>query len=157
MAVDPGTRRFGIAILEGEKLIWYRVKYFHGRCELPDRRKNILSYLTKLLQKFEPEVLAVEEPFYTQAKESEYITALSEDIKTWGKWKGLEVYGYLPTTVIAYFCRDRQTRESLKEFLVQQYPVLTRYHVLIPWDDKHWFRLFDAVGLGLMCSRKLAR
>ncbi len=157
MAIDPGTQRLGIAILEGEELIWYGVTTFPGPCKLPHRKKSVQAYLTRLLQTYEPDVLAVEEPFYSQAMLSKNVRTLTEDIKTWGKWKGLRVYGYLPSTVKAYFCRDRKTQESLVEAMIEQYPFLARYHVLIPWDDRYWFRIFEAIAVGLMCSRKLVR
>ena len=157
MAVDPGTQRLGIAILEGEELIWYGVTTFPGPCKLPHRKKSVQAYLTRLLQTYEPEVLVVEEPFYSQVMLSKNVRTLTEDIKTWGKWKGLRVYGYLPSTVKAYFCRDRKTQESLVEAMIEQYPFLSRYLTYMTWDDKYWFRAFSAIGLGLMCSRKLLR
>lgn len=157
MAVHPSTLHLGIAILEGEELIWYGVKSFRGGHELPYRIKSVRAYLTKLLQKYEPEVLAVVEPFHRQSALSKDIGTLTENIKTWGKWKGLDVYSYLPAAVKAYFCRDRKTRESVTLAVIEKYPFLARYHVLIPWDDRHWFRMFEAVAVGLMCSRKLVR
>ena len=157
MAVDPGMQYLGIAILEGEELIWYGIKTFPGRKVLPYMRPQVQQYLTKLLQTYQPDVLAVEEPFYAQSMLSKNLRTLTQDIKTWGRWKRLRVYSYLPTAVKAFFCRDQQTKQSLAIAMIEKYPFLARYLTLLPWKRRYWFHVFDAVSLGLMCQRKLTR
>ena len=157
MAVDPGMQYLGIAILEGEELIWYGIKTFPGRKVLPYMRPQVQQYLTKLLQTYQPDVLAVEEPFYAQSMLSKNLRTLTQDIKTWGRWKRLRVYSYLPTAVKAFFCRDQQTKQSLAIAMIEKYPFLARYLTLLPWKRRYWFHVFDAAGLGLMCQRKLTR
>ncbi len=153
MAVDPGTQYLGIAILEGEKLIWYGVRTFPSH----DVRSQIKQYLTSLLQKYQPTVLVVEEPFYAQSLLSDNLKKLTREIKTWGKWKGLAVRSYPPPTVKAFFCRDRKTKQSLAEAMIERYPFLGRYLTNLPWRREYWFHVFDAVGLGLMCVHKMRR
>ena len=46
MAVDPGMQYVGIAIFEGDNLLWYGVRTFPGH----DVRSQIKQYLTSLLQ-----------------------------------------------------------------------------------------------------------
>ena len=157
MAVDPGMQYLGVAILEGEELIWYGIKTFPGRKTLPYMRPEVQQYLTKLLQAHQPEVLVVEDPFYAQSMLSKNLRTLTQEIKTWGRWKGLRVYSYLPTAVKAFFCRDHKTKQSLAEAMIEQYPFLARYLTYLPWKRRYWFHVFDAVGLGLMCHRKLVR
>ena len=157
MAIDPGMQYLGVAILEGEELIWYGVKTFPGRKTLPYMRPQVQQYLTKLLQTYQPDVLAVEEPFYAQSMLSKNLRTLTQDIKTWGRWKRLRVYSYLPTAVKAFFCRDRETKQSLALAMIERYPFLNRHLTILPWRRRYWFHVFDAVGLGLMCHRKLAR
>ena len=45
MAIDPGMRYLGVAILEGEELIWYGVKTFPGLTRLPEIRSEVKRYL----------------------------------------------------------------------------------------------------------------
>ena len=157
MAVDPGMRYLSVAILEGEDLVWYGIKTFPGRKTVPVMRPQVRNYLTTLLHKYQPEVLVVEEPFYAQSLLSANLRSLTLEIKTWGRWKGLRVYSYVPPAVKAFFCREQKTKQSLAEAMVERYPFLARYFTLLPWRRRYWFHVFDAVGLGLMCSRKLAR
>ena len=63
LAVDPGMQYLGIALLEGEDLIWYGIKTFSSH----DARPQIKQYLTSLFQKYRPTMLVVEEPFYAQS------------------------------------------------------------------------------------------
>lgn len=120
-------------------------------------RSDVRLYLAELVQEFEPNVLAIEEPFYAQSQLSMGIRALVAEIKTWGKWKGMRVYGYLPTAVKAFFCRDNRTRQSLAEAMIMIYPFLRKYFSYLPHQQRYWSHVFDSVGLALMCQRKLAR
>lgn len=157
MAVDPGTEYLGVAILEGEDLIWYTVKRFSGRKTLPNRRLEIQQFLAKIVERYSPTVLAVEEPFYGQSLLSDKLKKLTRNIKAWGKWKGLRVYSYYPPAIKAFFCRDNKTKRSLAEAMIAKYPFLSRYLSAFSSKRRYWFHVFDAVGLGLMCQRKLAR
>lgn len=157
LAVDPGVRYLGVAVLDGEELVWYGVKTFPDGRTLPSMRSDIRAYLADLLRKFEPRALVIEEPFYTQSLLSKSVRALTQEIKTWGKWKGLRVYAYLPTAVKAFFCRDGQTKQSLAEAMIAIYPFLRRYLSHLAWRQRYWLHVFDAIALGLMCHRKLAR
>src|SRR6266478_1215146 len=127
IAVNPGMQYLGIAVLEGENLLWYSVKTFPGRKALPSMRLEVQQFLAQILQKYSPSVLAVEEPFYAQSLLSDNLKKLTRDIKTWGKLKGLKVRSYAPPEVKAFFCRDQQTKQSLAEAMVAAYPFLTRY------------------------------
>lgn len=157
MAVDPGMQYLGVAILDGEELVWYAVKTFPERKVLTNMRPQVKQYLSTIFERHHPSVLAVEEPFYAQSLSSSNVCKLTEEIKTWGRWKGLQVHSYYPPTVKAFFCRDQRTKESLAEAMIERYPFLARYLTLLPWRRRYWFHVFDAVGLGLMCHKKLNR
>jgi hypothetical protein len=91
IAVNPGMQYLGIAVLEGENLLWYSVKTFPGRKTLPSMRLEVQQFLAQLFQKYSPSVLVVEEPFYAQSLLSDNLKKLTRNIKTWGRWKGLRV------------------------------------------------------------------
>jgi len=157
MAVDPGMRYLGVAVLEVEELIWYGIKTFPGLKLLPDVRAEVKQYLGRLVRDYRPHVLVIEQPFYAQSLLSQNLCKLTEEIKDWGRWKGLLIRSYEPTAPKAFFCRDCQTKQSLAEAMVEIYPFLHRYLTFLPWRRRYWMHVFDAVALGLMCQRKLAR
>jgi len=156
LAVDPGLQYLGVAVLEDENLLWYGIKTFPGM-DIARRRLEAQQYLTKVSQKYQPAILVVEEPFYAQSLLSNNLQKLTQVIKTWGKWKGLTVRSYTPPVVKAFFCRDQKTKQSLAEAMIDKYPFLRRYLTNLPWSRRYWFHVFDAVGLGLMCVRKMRR
>ena len=117
----------GVAILRGEDLIWYGVKTFEDGQTLPHQRKMARVYLTRILKSYQPTVLAIEDPFYAQSLLSNNLRRLTNDIKTWGKWKGLRVCSYVPPEIKAFFCRDQKTKQSLDEAMIAKYPFLARY------------------------------
>jgi Holliday junction resolvasome RuvABC endonuclease subunit len=155
LAVNPGMQYLGVALLKGEELVWYGIKTFPGKKTMPYMRTEVQQYLTKLFQSYRPDTLAVEEPFYAQSLLSKNLGTLTEDIKTWGRWKRLRVCSYLPTAVKAHFCRDEKTEQSLAEAMVERFPFLARYLSILSWRRRYWFHVFDAVGLGLLCHNKL--
>jgi hypothetical protein len=157
MAVKPGTQYLGVAILEGEELIGYSVKTFPSRKDVPNMRLEVQQYLTKVFQRYEPSMLVIEQPIEAEAFPGNSLSKLASEIKNWGKWKGLNVRSYCAPAVKAFFCRDAKTKQSLAEALIDIYPVLTPYLSVFSWKRRYWFHVFDAVGLGLMCQRKLAR
>lgn len=145
----------GLAVFEGEKLLWYAVKKFREPKTVSEARLRIQQYLAVLVEMYQPTVLAVEEPFYAQSLLSQHLVKITRDIKTWGKLKGLAVRSYTPPEVKAFFCRDQKTKQSLAEAMIEQYPFLRNYFSYLPLRRRYWFHVFDAVGLGLMCAKKL--
>jgi len=147
----------GVAILEGESILWYGIKTFPGKKTLPTMRPQVEQFLGGLIQKYAPTVLVIEEPFYAQSLLSSNLKKLTERIKAWARWHSLRVRSYCPPEVKAFFCRDQKTKQSLAEAMIATYPFLAKYLSPLPWKRRYWFHVFDAVGLGLMCQRKLAR
>lgn len=151
MAVDPGVQHLGVAILEGEDLIWYGVKTFPS---VRDIRSEVQRTLTRILRKYEPTVLVVEEPFYASAWLSPHLLTLTGIIKVWGQLKGMQVKSYSPIAVKAFFCRDQKTKRSLAEAMIVYYPFLARYLSPLSWRCRYWFHIFDPVALGLCASKE---
>ncbi|MDT8067948.1 MAG: hypothetical protein ROO76_07240 [Terriglobia bacterium] len=157
LAIDPGLQYLGVAILEGEELLWYGVKTFPKvTCPL-DLCCQVRRFLTNLAATYSPSVVAIESPFYPQAVGNEELNKLTAALISWAKWKGLKVVTSTPPEVKAFFCRDQKTKQSLAEAMISRYPFLARYLSPLPWRRRYWFYVFDAVGLGLMCVRKMAR
>jgi Holliday junction resolvasome RuvABC endonuclease subunit len=157
LAVDPGVQYLGVAVFEGEELLWFGVKTFSAPKSLDEHRCRIQNFLSGLVETYHPSVFVIEQPFYAQALLSDALGKLTSALKTWARWKGLRVISYTPPEVKAFFCRDQRTKQSLAEAMVAYFPFLARYLSPLPWRRRYWFHVFDAVGLGLMCQRKLAR
>ena len=108
LAINPGMEHVGLAVFEGEKLLWYAVKKFRESKTVSEVRLQIQQYLAVLVQMYQPKVLVVEEPFYAQSLLSQHLVKITRNIKTWGKLKGLPVRGYTPP-------RSRRSFAEIKE------------------------------------------
>ena len=157
LAVNPGIEHVGIALLEGDRLLWYGVKAIPSPRTISAVRLAVQQRLAAIMEKYGPQILVVEEPFYAQSLLSKNLITLTRGIKAWGKLRGLTVRSYTPPEVKAFFCRDQRTKQSLAEAMIEKYPFLNRYFSYLPLRRRYWFHVFDAVGLGLMCQRKLNR
>src|SRR5712692_2154324 len=127
LAVAPGAQHLGLAVLEGEELIWFGVKAFPGRKTIKLLLERAKQYLEDLFYRHEPQILVVEDPFYAQARLSPLVRALTHAIKRWGRQEGIRVVSHQPTTVKERLCVGKKTRKSLGEAMVLRYPFLYPY------------------------------
>ena len=155
LSVNPGFEHVGVAVFEGETLLWYGVKTIPGPRTISAVRLMVQQHLAAIVEKYGIRILAIEEPFYIQSLLSTNLMTLTQGIKTWAKLRGLRVRGYKPPEVKAFFCRDQKTKQSLAEAMIAKYPFLNRYFSYLPLRRRYWFNVFDAIGLGLMCAKKL--
>ncbi len=149
LAIAPGAQRLGLAVFEGEELIWFGVKSFAGRKTEETLLARAERYLNGVVAAHRPDTLAVEEPFYAQASLSPLLQALTRWAKRWGRRKGLRTLAYLPTEVKERLITGKKTRKGLAEAMVERYWFLYRYRK--PARTPHyWQQMFDAVGLGVL-------
>ncbi len=152
LAVAPGARHLGLAVLDGEELLWFGVKPFGGRKTEAELLARAEHFLERVVAAYRPSVLAIEEPFYAQARSSPLVRSLVKWLRRWGKKKGFRMAGYLPTTVKERLLPGKKTREALAQAMVQRYWFL--YHRRKPGRTPHyWQQMFDAVALGVVAAR----
>jgi Holliday junction resolvasome RuvABC endonuclease subunit len=161
LAIDPGTRFMGVAVLENDDLIYATVKLVRdkkmSRTEILKKAKTIIA---DLILDYDPQILAVEKAFFVQSKESSLLTFLTDQIKHLGKKEGLRVYSYSPTTARKYIChKGRATKmKAALTIATDYYPWLYRFYEKdfekSWWEDTYWTNMFDAIALGLTCYLK---
>jgi len=156
LAIDPGTRKMGIAILEGKELIYSAVKVLKRRTVPHELLEEAKRTILRLIDDFRPEVLAVEKPFFFQYKRLRLLSTLVEEIETLGRKRKLRVFAYFPKTVRKLITGDgNATKEQVACVLASRCPDLTIYlRQDRIWKEKHWQNMFDAVAVGLTCLYK---
>ena len=70
LAVDPGTRFMGVAVLEGSDLIYYGVKRFKEKRPADELIRATRAVLVRLISDYRLGILAYEKTFFVQAKAS---------------------------------------------------------------------------------------
>lgn len=63
LAIDPGTREIGVAVLTGEELEYYAVKTITRRSSPSIILAQARQIIRKLIHLHSPDVLAIERPF----------------------------------------------------------------------------------------------
>lgn len=151
LAIDPGTKYMGVALLDGEKLVYHGVSVISdgsSREKLKAGKKIIL----RLINDFRPDVLVVERSFFNNNKRASLLNVLVDKMKAIGKKKGLRVLSYAPTTVRKFICGNGWTdKKTASEVIVSIYPELRIYLTQDKaWKERYHQNMFDAVALGVM-------
>ncbi len=157
LAVDPGTREMGVAVLSDGELLFYGVK------TVTDRRNPLIVLdaisrcIRNLLEKYRPANLAIEKMFVTQ-KNSALLVVVAEQVKAVARDAKLPIYEYAPTTVRKRLCQTgRATKRETAEVIAARFPELNRYyHRTKAWERDYYSNLFDAVAVGVVCEEDLA-
>lgn len=151
LAIDPGTRYMGVALLDGAELVYHGVSVINDKSpneKLKEGRKIIL----RMIRDFSPQVLVVEKSFFGNNCHSSLLDVFVDEIKAIGIRKGLRVISYAPNTVRKFICGDGWAdKKALSEVVVSRYPGLKVYLTQDKaWKERYHQNMFDAVALGLM-------
>src|SRR5207244_335943 len=99
LAIDPGTREMGFAVLEGGALLYHGVEVFKG---IRRRRKTLnegRSKILRLVRDFRPQIVAVEGTSFVWCPNATIINAFTADIVAVARRQRLSVAHFAPSTV----------------------------------------------------------
>ncbi len=153
LAIRPGRREMGIAILEGEELRLWGVTRFRER-RLEDLLPAVERRLVRLIHIYQPVVLAVEMPTPQRLKTSPGLGVVTARISTVAVVSGLHFRICDPVSVRERLCGSaKATRGAIAGRIVEQYPHLARYRTCSSqWQTLYWMPMFAAVAVGLACE-----
>src|SRR2546425_1829533 len=125
LAIDPGTRQMGIAVLDGRELVYHGVKTLRSHGSPHERLQEARRVVLRLIRDFRPELLAVEHAFYSRSRNASLLNVLVEEIRTLGKQHGLTVRSLAPSTVKKGIAGDGwATKREVALAVVARYPEL---------------------------------
>jgi len=152
LAIDPGTKQIGVAVLDGEDLIFYAVKTVRDRSTAQKILKQAAVIIGELIVKFEPDCLAIEKMFIVQ-KSAALLSVVAEEIKFEARVFGLPIYEYAPTVVRKSVCGSgKATKQELAKVVSNRYPELARHlNARAKWEESYYANIYDAVGVALVC------
>jgi RNase H-fold protein (predicted Holliday junction resolvase) len=159
LAIVPGTRHIGIAVIRADELVYFAIRSFKGKKTKQRLFSETGKCLAKLTERYHPGVLAIKEPSHLQARLSRFLPALTGHIKACARERGLKV---LPMRLIEakrHFFPQAPTGEALAQVMVCQYPVLRAVakRRTTRQAKVYWQQMFDAIGLGAFASCRLLR
>src|SRR5215475_14213326 len=164
LAVDPSTRGFGFAILEGpHRLIDWGVKETKV-----DKKRKSLRFIAELIDRYQPSMLVVEDYTGKGSRRCRRVRELIKDISRIAVQRKINVRNFSRLKVKQAFSESGPSNKyeiaiAIAKRFPELAPRLPRFRK--PWmSEDYRMSIFDAVGLGLACvsaaklySNKIAR
>lgn len=151
LALDPGTKEMGIALLAGGDLIDYRVKTFRNERQPHELLTQARDTMEALLEASQPDRVVIERPFFAQTKRSALLTFLVEELRRRVREGKVDLTEYGPREVRSILLGNpKATKRDIARYVAGRYPELTTHlHPGDFWREKYWGHVFDAVALAL--------
>jgi Holliday junction resolvasome RuvABC endonuclease subunit len=156
LAIDPGTRRMGVAFLDKEKLIYHAVKVIKKGKSPHETLREGRRIILRLIRDLKPKVLAIEKAFFANNRNSALVNVFVDEIKAIGWRKKLKVKSYAPSTVKKFICGNGlASKREVAEVIVSKFPELYVYLTQDTiWKERYHQNMFDAVAVGLIAMKK---
>jgi Holliday junction resolvasome RuvABC endonuclease subunit len=157
LAVDLGTRELGVAILEGDNLLFYGVKTVQHRTTPQEVLQKITQIIKQLIDYYVPSILAIEKVLLIQKNASLLIVA-ADQIKAAARKEELVIYEYEPKVIRRFICQTgKATKREVAKHLARKYYELNQYlNRTSRWEQIYYAKMFDAIAVGLVCCTELA-
>jgi Holliday junction resolvasome RuvABC endonuclease subunit len=155
LSVDPGTKELGVAVFDNEELLYYGVKIIRTRKTPEEICRGAVSIVRRLISEYEPQVFGIKQPIIVQQSAATLADVIRE-IKLAAQRTGLTVNEFAPKTVHQFICdSDRATKRQAAGRIASRYNELTRYLNRQSRWEEYYAKMFEAVGVGLMCLFQL--
>lgn len=154
LALDPGTLYMGVAVLEGERLLYYGVRTFCRARPAERLFRATRLVVGQLIEQYQPAILAYEHTFYVQQQASAMLHIQEREIARLGRAEKLKVIGLSPAQVRRMLCQDgRATKQQVADLLVRRFPEIAGYrHRGEARREKYWLNMFDAVAVAVVAG-----
>jgi Holliday junction resolvasome RuvABC endonuclease subunit len=154
LAIDPGAREVGVAVLDDEALLYYGVKTLRkgrGGTDVSDQVQRIIE---GLFERYAPQYLAITRD---QLRRQSGRPLVSRMIKTLANAVGLRVFEYGSEHARSLICdTDRATKRQAARILAQRYSELGQYlEDQSNWRAIYYAKMFEALAVGIICYQEI--
>jgi len=155
LAINPGTRYFGVAVLSGSDLVDWGIRVLSGRWS-EEKLSKVTDIISELIESHSPDYLVMKQPH--PSRTSPQLNALCLRIEETAGEHGLPVHRHSLEEIKQFHSHGMSTtRAKLAESVTLKYPCLVRLYQ----REKHAYnpyhiRLFEAVILGQAISNVLS-
>jgi crossover junction endodeoxyribonuclease RuvC len=155
LAIDPGTREMGVAVLDGSTLIYAGVKVIPRGQTPHETLANCREVVLRCLRDFRPTTLVVEKTFIARNRNAALLNVLSDEISALGKRHKARVVSLAPNTVKkAVTGNGSADKAEVARAVVLRFPELTAFlDQNRKWKARFHANMFDAVALGMVVNQ----
>lgn len=155
LAIDPTTRGFGYVVLEGpERLIDWGTRETCG-----DKHAGCLKLAAEMMDRYEPDVLVMEDPTGRDARRCRRVRELIGAIGAAAREQRCTTRGISRSQIHKTFGPSAaRTKHQIASAIAEQFPELAPRlpPVRKPWmSEDARMSIFDAMGLALTYYRKV--
>ena len=156
LAIDPGTRELGVAVLTSGELLYYGVKTIRRRSSASEILNQVHQIISRLIADYKPQCLAIEKMFFIH-KSAALLNVTADEIKAVALAEGLTIFEYAPTLVRKTICKTgKATKREAAKVIATRYPELARYlEHRTKWEELYYANMFDAVALGVAANMEI--
>jgi len=157
LAIDPGTRFMGAALLEKGQLIYHTVKVIKKGGSPNQTLQNARRIILRLISDLKPDMLVVEKAFFAKSRNVSLLNVLVDEIRAIARRKRIKIVSFSPSTVKKFICGNGwATKAEVSRAVVLKYPELKVYLTQDrAWKERFHQNMFDAVALGIMANTAL--
>jgi len=156
IAVDPGTRYWGVTVFRGKDIEAPMVKVLSTRGSLRKRLAEVKRVFSDLIEKYAPHVLVIEKPFFFWSKQSRFLDVVIEEIKCLAKKEKMKIFEFSPRTARKIVCGNGNAgKKDMAKLICSIYPELRIYlNQNRRYKEIYWGHMFDSAGLGVCLLKK---
>lgn len=150
LAIDPGLRELGYAVVQGQGLLVSGVRAL--RLFPRDRRiREAKRLLRGWIGAYQPSVLVFEKTYPHPVPWLDEVHQLRLALGRLGRERGIGAVTYAPQTVRKLLLGNgRASKREMAEAITHRFPALRVYLTQDRrWKEHYWRNLFDAVALAL--------
>ena len=154
LALRPGRREMGVAFLEADELVDWRVSCFRepvGDVLLDAVERRVI----RLVERFQPTVVVIEDPSKVRLRMSPALSGIVARIRAVAEGAGLRFVAISPEAVRKQVCgSEKAMHAQMAEKLVERFEHLERYRRCSSGlQEDYWRPMFSAVGVGMVVFR----
>ncbi len=157
LALDPGTRYIGYAVLHGTELLYHGVKVLPARRDYVAACRSAKKAVEEIIKHLKPSILAIENSFQGRGKGMKTQAALVRALRSVGRKYELKTLCFAPSTIRKFLCGYGWAgKRDAASMVILRYPELRSYIVRDrQWKERFHGHMFDAVAVGLFARHKL--
>ena len=150
LAIDPGLRELGFAVLSGKRLITAGTRSFK-RIPKTRRRAKALEYVNSWLDTHNPGTIVLEATYGHPVAWFDELHQFTKTIERPARRRQIDVFQYAPQTVRkSLIGNGRATKREAAIAIGIHYPALRLYLTQDrKWKERFWLNMFDAIALAI--------
>jgi Holliday junction resolvasome RuvABC endonuclease subunit len=150
LAIDPGARELGYAILDDYELIGYGIKSLKRMRPENILKKAVRDFINRTIIEYGIKIIVIEVGHFSQI-ESPLFKMVYNTILSTGNKQPLKVVEIAPETIRKCICGEiKSTKKNVAKLILEKYPELKKYlKQSLKWKEKYWHNVFDALATGL--------